>query len=148
MKAKEENFYRAPVAETVVGLEAFSGRKGGIGRLMYFFALLGCYFAIPIALLIFFVRFFYETVGFALLPLGFSSLALPVVATYYRMKNIGGNPHWAWATLIPLVNLALIFWCLCAPEGFDDHQKWDGASAVVAILLGLLVFFVLIAIAV
>jgi uncharacterized membrane protein YhaH (DUF805 family) len=56
-----------------------------------------------------------------------------------RLKNIGMNPWWSLAMIIPFVNFFIIFRCLAYQENYESLSKLDGTGKllIVAVVLGM-----------
>jgi uncharacterized membrane protein YhaH (DUF805 family) len=39
-----------------------------------------------------------------------------VPIAWMRLKDAGQNPWWSLGIVVPLVNLAVAIWCICAPS--------------------------------
>lgn len=61
---------------------------------------------------------------------------------YYRLKNIGMNPWWCLAMLVPLLNLLVGVRCLVFQEGYADTKKLDRAGKITSVIV--LMLFILI----
>lgn len=139
----EENLYRAPEGEVLDGSGVPVAGNGGIGRLLYFFSLLGCFVVGPLVFAIFFLRFFDVYQLGSSLGFFFWYLVAPVVPTFYRLRNIGGNPWASLFVLIPVGNVLMMTFGVSAPPGFAEHKKWDGYSLAAGVFC--LILFVMFA---
>ncbi len=112
---------------------------GGIGRMAYF----------GISLLLGFTNVMILTAAaesLALTGLLILSTLGSVVAVYQRLKNIGQNPWWCIAALLPVVNLVIGFRCLACQEGYAEIRKLDLAGKIVAWIFGVILTLALLAI--
>jgi hypothetical protein len=50
-------------------------------------------------------------------PIDFALIAMQLIITSLRYKNIGFNPAAAFLILIPIINIVVLFQCLFYPEG-------------------------------
>jgi len=55
-------------------------------------------------------------------------LVLLVCLTSYRLANLGMNRQWAYALLIPIVNIWLLLRCFACPTGYADHKTLDDVA--------------------
>lgn len=101
---------------------------GGIRRLRFF--LCGVLHA---ALLRLEAKFFEDdfAIGCSIFILAYVIL---VVATYYRMKNIGHNPWFSLLAFIPIVHVVVSAWSQILPEGYWDTKKLDTVAIVLLVL--------------
>lgn len=76
---------------------------------------------------------------------GFALLAFPVLAAQswlfaQRMKNIGLNPWWSLAVVVPVLNFGLGLVSFVSPEGYRRHKRFD---YVAKFLMGVVGYFLL-----
>ena len=74
-----------------------------------------------------------------LLALG-SSVLVFLIATVYRLQNIGFSKWWVLVLLVPIINSILMMCCWVLPEGYADTKKLDGVGKVGGAII-LVLFF-------
>jgi hypothetical protein len=85
-----------------------------------------------------------DRTGGATLIVAILFMIISCIPVYYRLKNIGMNPLWCLATLVPILNLLVGIRCLVFQEGYADTKKLDTAGKVITfIVLGLFVLVVI-----
>ena len=95
---------------------------GGIGRLSFFGLWIGL-ILVNVLIELFVVS---DVAGLLGLVLGIALFAL----IYFRLKNIGMNPWWCLALIVPILNLLLLIRCLVMPEGYADTKELDAVGKV------------------
>ena len=95
---------------------------GGIGRLSF----LGLWIGLILLNILIAVFIESDLAGLLGLLLGLASFAL----IYFRLENIGVNPWWCLAFLVPILNLLIFIRCLVMPEGYADAKELDAAGKV------------------
>lgn len=95
---------------------------GGIGRLSF----IGLWIGLILLNVLIAVLVESDLAGLLGLVLGLESFAL----IYFRLENIGVNPWWCLAFLVPILNLLIFIRCLVMPEGYADTKELDAAGKV------------------
>ncbi|MEO9593075.1 hypothetical protein [Rhodopirellula bahusiensis] len=130
----EQNPYQTTIEIAEDSYATGGMRYGGIGRLAF---ALG-YFGITA------VQWILAEVAYSVSNAGMVSVEIPLaliagVATialsWYRMINQGSSGFWAFATIIPLINLFVFLRCMVCPEGYADTKTLDTAGKVIGLVL-------------
>ena len=135
-----ENPYSSPQASVAPEATALQTPRhyGGIRRLPYLGIMIGL--AIFQNVLLAGIASTDRTGGATLI------VAILFMIVYYRLKNIGMNPWWCLAMLVPILNLLVGIRCLVCQEGYADTKKLDTAGKVITFIV--LALFVLVLITV
>jgi uncharacterized membrane protein YhaH (DUF805 family) len=79
-----------------------------------------------------------STALYGILTLGMFAAAIYVLVQ--RLHNLGSNPWWAAAMLVPLLNIYIGLKAMAFPEGYDDHKQLDGpAKVIIGLFVGIFV---------
>lgn len=107
-------------------------QPGGIGRLLYFVALIGSIIVLG-------------NFSFGSYPYVIVSLFLTCL-TFLRLENMGYNRLWSILSVIPILNCLVILPCAVVPPGYAKHQQIDLAAKVIVALIGVVFVFVVVVI--
>lgn len=134
------NPYASPQQPVVVADAALSlpRQYGGIGRLSF----LGLWIGLTLVNVLIVLFAPSDLAGLLGPVVGIAAFAL----TYFQLVNIGMNPWWCLALVVPILNLLLFIRCLVMPEGYADTKEFDAVGKV-AMYVACAVFVLLVAVA-
>jgi hypothetical protein len=119
----------------------------GIGRLSYIFLrpLLYLICFIPLTACTHFLEPTFTLIALAILIILFTTLYIRLHCL--RFKNIGMNPWWTLALIIPIVNLPLYLILNICPAGYAHTKKLDIAGKILAFFfIGIPILFIVLSI--
>lgn len=107
---------------------------GGIGRLVF---VLGYFGITAMQWILAEVAYSFADAGVIAVdvPLALIAGVATIALSWYRMINQGSSGFWAFATIIPLVNLFVFLRCMVCPEGYADTKTLDTAGKVIGLVL-------------
>ena len=143
MNLSKDNLYQPPADDGVDEAVLPKEEDRGFGRIVYLLSLFSAYLILPMFLGVIFAAAEFLPKGFRLLVVFLLIWGAPVAPTFYRLRNVGGNPHLAWLTLVPILNLAVMAYGLCAPTGYYRHRKWDDYSVMAMIFGGIVIVLII-----
>ena len=148
--AAEANPYAAPMGSAQFSPTQVAQRNyGGIRRLRYFglcmLAALVYNFAVFGAAVLMESGSGFEALGGGLVIFAFGCyMAAGIYIAVLRLRNMGSNPWWCLALIVPFLNLFVGTQMLICPEGYCDHKTLDTpAKIILGFFVGIIVLFIL-----